>query len=96
MKKEAIVEILKKLNSEVEGRYKASLVGLFGSFARGEEGRSSDVDILVDFKENADLIDCLGLSIFLEEKLGSKVDIVPRDTLRSEIRENVLKETVYL
>lgn len=57
----------------------------------------NDIDVLVEFEPGADLIDFVGLSIFLEEKLGiHKVDIVPYDTIRKEIRENIHKEDIYL
>ena len=72
------------------------LRGIFGSFARGEESESSDIDILVDFKEGADLFDFVGLSLFLEEKLHRPVDIVATDTIKSEIRNTILKEAIYI
>ncbi len=50
--------------------------------------------MLVDFDEDADFFDLVGLALFLEEKLKHKVDIVPRRALRDEIRESVLKEVV--
>lgn len=96
MKKEEIIRILKEVAGEVEQQYKARIKGIFGSFARGEEYEKSDLDILVEFKSDADLIHFVGLSLFLEEKLGLKVDIVPYDTIRTEIKQNILRETIYL
>ena len=55
-----------------------------------------DISILVDFKEGANLLDFVGLSYFLEEKLNIPVDVVPIDTLRTEIKEDILKEATYL
>jgi len=69
---------------------------MFGSYAREEQKEGSDMDILVRFLEGASLFDFVGLANFLEEKLDLKVDIVPIDTIREEIRENVLKEAIYL
>ena len=63
-------------------RYKADIKGIFGSFARGEESDKSDIDILVEFREGANLLHC--------------VDIVPIDVIRKEIREPILNEIVYL
>lgn len=57
--------------------YKAKIVGLFGSYVRGVQTESSDVDILVRFLEGATLLDLVGLANFLEEELHVKVDIVP-------------------
>ncbi|MCL0072250.1 nucleotidyltransferase family protein [Thermodesulfovibrionales bacterium] len=94
--REEILKVLKEVKDEVRQRYMAEVEGLFGSFARDEEGIQSDVDILVKFKEGANLLHLVGLSLFLEEKLRFSVDIVPLDSLREEIRDEVLKEAIYL
>jgi len=93
---ERIKKTLKSLEREIKKEYKAEIIGIFGSYVRGEEKESSDVDILVRFLERATLFDFVGLANFLEEKLNIKVDIVPVDTVREEIKEQVLKEAVYL
>ncbi len=48
------------------------------------------------FYKGATLFELVGLSIYLEEELGVKVDVVPYDTVREEIREEVLKGAIYL
>lgn len=94
---EEIKTILEKHKEEIRQRYKAEVIGIFGSFARREQKRRSDVDLLVKFHSDATLFDFVGLSIFLEEKLKIRnVDVVPYDALREEIKERILKETVYL
>lgn len=87
---------LRALKPKMAARYKVREVGLFGSFVRGEQGGSSDIDVLVDFGEGADLFDLVGLALFLEEELGRKVDVVPKRALRAELRESVLAEVVPL
>ncbi|BCB96735.1 nucleotidyltransferase [Dissulfurispira thermophila] len=89
-----IIDSINSLKEKIKTQYKAEVVGIFGSFVRGEEKKSSDIDILVEFNEDADLFDFVGLSIFLEEKLGRKVDVVPRDMVRPELKKRILKETV--
>ncbi len=96
MKKDDILRILGDVKEEAKQNYKAKIVGIFGSYARGDEGEKSDIDILVDFDENASLFDLVGLSLFLEEKLNCKVDVVPRRSLREEIKPYVLQEAIYL
>jgi len=93
---EGVIETLKSLGEQIRKEYKAEIIGVFGSYARGEQRVSSDLDILVKFREGATLFDFVGLADFLEEKLNTKVDIVPVDTVREEIKEQVLKEAVYL
>jgi predicted nucleotidyltransferase len=94
MKRDEILTTIKSLSDAIKKDYHAEVIGLFGSFARGEERASSDIDVLVRFDDEADLFNFVGLSIFLEEKLGRKVDVVPNDTVRTELKEIIFKETV--
>lgn len=92
-----IKEILNLSKVKIRNQFKAEIIGIFGSYVRGEQKRGSDLDILVKFYEGATLFEFIDLAIFLEKKLGiKKVDIVPYDTIREEIKEKILKETVYL
>jgi predicted nucleotidyltransferase len=70
--KEIIKAVTKKLNP--------TYLGVFGSYARGEENEHSDLDILIDFVEKVDLLELIGVEQELSEFLGVKVDLV---TLRS-------------
>ena len=85
---------LRELKPVVKATYKAREIGLFGSFVRGEQGGESDIDILVDFEEGADLFDLTGLALYLEEQLQRKVDVVSKRALREELRESVLREVI--
>ena len=71
-------------------------IGVFGSVVRGEQTDTSDLDVLVDFEEGADLLDLVGLGLFLEEKLNQKVDVVSKRALREEIKDVILREAVPL
>ena len=93
--KELLVRI-RKLKPKIMKRYKAKEIELFGSIVRGEQSGASDIDLLVEFEEGADLFDLTGLAIFLEEELGRRVDVVPKRALREELRESVLKEAVLV
>ena len=93
-KTETILAQLSELKPLMIARYKAKEIGLFGSFARGEQHEGSDIDLLVDFEDGADLFDLVGLSDYLEEALQQKVDVVPKRALREELREAVLREVV--
>lgn len=96
MKKNGILKILENLKESVRQQYKAEITGVFGSYIKGKAKKASDIDILVNFDEEADLFDLVNLSLFLEKKLKRKVDIVPQSSLREEIKEVILKEAVYL
>jgi uncharacterized protein len=87
---------IRELKPKIMKRYKAKQIELFGSIVRGEQSGASDIDLLVEFEEGADLLDLTGLAIFLEEKLGRKVDVVAKRALREELRQSVLRETVLV
>jgi predicted nucleotidyltransferase len=92
-----VIKILKNLEDEIKKRYKAEIIGIFGSYVRGEQKRGSDIDIIVKFDKGATLFDVVGLSLFLEEKLKiKKVDIVPKDAVREELKEEIFKEVIPL
>lgn len=76
--------------------YQVTKAGLFGSYARGEVRKKSDVDILVDIKKDISLIDFIKLKLELEEVLGVSVDLVEYDTLKPVLRSKILKEQVAL
>ena len=93
---EEIRRILREVQKEARERYRAEILGIFGSFARGEQREGSDVDILVRFLPGATLLDLVGLGEFLEERLKVKVDIVSERALREEIKGRVLREIIWL
>ena len=70
-------------------------IGIFGSVVRGEQDRTSDVDVLVDLEKHT-FSSYMGLLFFLEELFGRKVDLVMKDAIKPAIRENILSETVYV
>ena len=96
LRSKEILAILSSSKDEVRKRFKAEIKGIFGSYARGEQKKESDLDIIVKFHKGATLFDLVGLADYLEEKLKVKVDIVPDDTIREEIKKEVLKETVFI
>lgn len=71
-------------------------LGLFGSYARGEEHEGSDIDMIVEFatgKKNYD--NFIELSFFLEELLGHKVDLLTPESLSPFIRPYIEKDACY-
>ena len=96
MNTEDLLSRLRDLRPGLIQQYKVREIGVFGSYIRGEQSADSDIDLLVEFDEEADLFDLVGLSLYLEEILQRKVDIVPKRALRAELRETVLKEVVAL
>ncbi len=94
MNVEEILIRLRALKPQIFKKFKAREIQLFGSSAREEQNTRSDIDLLVDFEDEADLFDLTGLAIFLEDALQQKVDIVPKQALRKELRESILNEAI--
>jgi len=91
-------KIMHTLENEKEGirtAYHVRKVGVFGSVARGEEKKRSDVDVLVEFTDAASLFDLVGLSDFLAKKLGRKVEVVSKRAMKPDILRNALKDAVF-
>jgi uncharacterized protein len=78
----------------IASKYGASNVRIFGSVARGEVDRESDVDFLVELEAGRSLLDLGGLQMELESLLGCRVDVVTSRGLKARIRERVLREAV--
>ena len=85
--KPKIVRILKK-----HGIKKA---GIFGSYARGEQKKNSELDILVEFEEAPGLFKFLELEERLKTILKVKVDLVMKSALKPRIGKRILSEVVY-
>jgi len=93
---EDIKKVLKENKEKIASEFRAEIIGIFGSYVRGEQREESDIDILVRFKEGATIFDLAGLVNFLEEKLGTKVDIVSERAIRHKLKEEILKEVVAI
>ncbi len=77
---------------QVFAPFEPEFIGVFGSFARGEERETSDLDILVKFGKPLTLLDLVGLEFELTERLGIKADIVTEKALSPLIKEYVERD----
>lgn len=78
-------------------KYHIRSIGVFGSFVRGEQRPKSDIDILVDFEnDDMDLFTYIELKNHLSSRLGRKVDLVMKDSLKPHIGQRIMDEVVYL
>ena len=85
--KSKIVPVLKE--------FRVTKAGLFGSYARGEQKKNSDVDILVK-TTNIGLIEFIRLKMMLEKALRKKVDLVEYEEIRPEIKRNILGDEISI
>ncbi len=91
-----IKKTLKKHKAEVVRDYKVKEIGIFGSVVRGEQKKRSDIDILVEYSELPDLLKLIELENKLQKLLKKKVDLIEKSGIRSELRDKILKEVVYI
>jgi predicted nucleotidyltransferase len=87
--KEKRAEILR-----IASRHGARDVRVFGSVARGETDRESDIDFLVELEAGRSLLDLGGMQMELESLLGRRVDVVTVRGLKARIRDRVLREAM--
>jgi predicted nucleotidyltransferase len=72
-------------------------VELFGSYARGDNKKGSDIDILVEFKEAPSLLTIIKLENDLSEILGVKVDLVTTGALKNNrIKKSIKKDLINI
>jgi predicted nucleotidyltransferase len=72
-------------------------IGIFGSFARGDNKKDSDIDILVEFKESPSLLTLIKLENDLSEILGIKVDLVTTGALKNKrIKKSIKKDLINI
>lgn len=92
---EEIKSILEKHKQEIREKYGVIILGVFGSYAKGKQKETSDVDILIEIERP------IGLEFFelwdnLEKLLGCDVDLVRQKLIRDEIKEEILKEVIRI
>jgi len=91
-----ILTQLRALQPDLRRRYPIRSMGVFGSYARGEQREGSDLDVLVELGDGIDLIAYAGLQIELSDAMGLYVDLVEREALRPRLAPHVLSEVVPL
>lgn len=91
----SIIDILKKEKINLQNKFGVEEIALFGSYARGEETKDSDIDILIKF--NRPSFDALmEVYLFLEKKLNKKIDITCKHKhLSSRFLSTIEKDIIY-
>ena len=86
--KQKVVKVLKE--------HGVKRAGIFGSYARGEQKKNSDVDILIEPTKEMSLLDYSGLKIDLEEELGKKVDLISYKYIHPYLKKRILETEVKI
>ncbi len=88
-----IIRILRDELPQLRERCGVRSLGIFGSYLRGEQGRRSALDVLVEFDERPlTLLGFAGLENYLSDRIGLKVDLVGKSTLKPAIGRRILEQ----
>lgn len=93
----AAIEILKRHESTIKEKFHVRKIGVFGSFARGEEKEGSDIDVLIELEDRYETFDnFMDLKFFLEDLFKREVDLVTVEVLRPQLKDDIMREVVYV
>lgn len=93
--KDEIISLLKELKPTLRKEFAVKEIGLFGSYSDETFSHESDIDLLVELEKPIGW-KFFSLELYLEEKLGRKIDLVSKNALREQMREKILKEVQYV
>lgn len=86
----------KKIISDISQKYGVKKVILFGSYAKGDEGEDSDIDLRIDKGQIKGLFELSGYRLDLEGKLNKRVDVLTTESLSSEFLEEIKGDEIII
>lgn len=90
------LKIKKEEILQIAASHGVKSIKVFGSVARGEETKNSDIDIIVKFEEGRSLFDLIDLKDGLEELLKRKVDVVTENSIHWYLKDKIEAEAIEL
>lgn len=81
---------------KLASNYGINRVRIFGSIARDEATKNSDIDLLVNFSKDSSLFDLIAFKNDVEDLLNQKVDVVSENSLHWYIKDRVIQEAVEI
>jgi hypothetical protein len=94
---EDTITILKNKKEYLHEAFGVIRLGLFGSFVRGEQTPSSDLDVIIEMEtEKKNLHSFLQIKRYLEKETARKVDLGFEHSLKPIVREKIKKEIIYV
>ena len=77
-------------------KHKVTKAGIFGSYAKLQAKRGSDVDILVELGTEISLLDFVGIKLEIEKILNRKVDLVEYQAIKPALKQKILQEEIRI
>ncbi|MHB1676642.1 MAG: nucleotidyltransferase family protein [Sulfuriferula sp.] len=96
MRKAEVLKLLTQHKPELIRRFGITDLALFGSTVRDEARADSDIDVLVSFDGSATSKRYFGVQFYLEDLMGSPVDLVTDKALRLQLRPYIEKDLIYV
>jgi Predicted nucleotidyltransferases len=94
-----VIETLREHKEEIKERYSVRRIGIFGSYVRGDQKATSDIDVLVEF-EKPTFDNFMDLVFYLEELFGKRVDLLTLEGVKGirikEIAKEIMDSVVYV
>jgi hypothetical protein len=95
--RDELLSVLKSCREGLSERFGVMDLAIFGSYAREQQKRRSDIDILVELDKSHKTFDnYMELKFFLGRAIGGKVDLVLKDSIREELKTRILREAVHV
>jgi len=95
MTKEEILKILKNNKETIKDRFSIEKIGLFGSYANGDNNKDSDIDLVVEMSDR-NYFKLIEFENYLKDKFKVDVDIGFLDSMKSYIRNSITKSIIYV
>jgi uncharacterized protein len=90
------IEIIKLKALPLLKKYDVVKAGIFGSYARGDYKKNSDIDMLIEFKGEKSLFDLVRLERELNKLLKRDIDLLTYNSINHLLKERILKEEVRI
>jgi len=90
------IDEIRKIAVPIAQKYGVKKLALFGSYARGEQKNTSDIDFLVEKGEIKGLFEFCGFINMLEDNLGTRVDVLTYDSLKDSLISDAIDDEVVL
>ena len=90
-----ILTKITQIKPALQKDYNLVSIGVFGSVSNGTSNNDSDVDILVEFSKPIGW-KALSMELFLEKQLQRKIDLVTKDALKPQLKNQILNSVIYL
>ena len=96
MQRRKMAKILAEHETELRGKFRVKKMALFDACVRGVPGQEGDVDVMAEYEGKVTLFDIVHLEDYIEEVLGEKVNMTPRNSVTPRPRDLIEGTPVYV